>query len=416
MAEIYFNTSLTICADEGKDARAGFLGRRDKGGLTSIKIACPARADSKGESAYVYARNTVGPPHPYLNQSHIQTGIAHTGGGVSVLDTRGWTFQERLLSPRTLHYTVAEMAFECKKNAVCECTRVPNFQRLHCSFKHQISASYSDHDHMWSNWKDIVTSFTRRLLGRDTDRLVALSGVAAAMHPFTAEDYICGLWRMRFLEGLLWYVAKIENSHRISSYAPSWSWASVTSPISYYNGAMLSAETDHWAELVSINVEKMSTNPYTQARGSATLRGYLGEATIIEESPGQLYVNVDPDYDEDASPGHIPTLRENDSLNDDFSNDSLPPRALGFRPDVDGQLEAQVADKVFVFIVTKCYRKNINDEQNQTPICVVLKRSDGETPTAYFRVGLALPRSKRSLFDDPLNWDRHFAFTQVRII
>ena len=420
MADIYSNTFVTICADEGKDARAGFLGRRGEGGLSSIKIACPSTADSKGECHYVYARNKVALASMNRRsiRSEVPTVIAHTGAGVSVLDTRGWTFQERLLSPRTLHYTVAEMAFECKKNALCECTRVPQFLGSDRLFKNQIPAFQRDENHMWSKWMDIVENFTRRSLGRDADRLVALSGVAAAMLPFTAKDYICGLWRMRFLEGLLWHVAKIENSHRISSYAPSWSWASVTSPISYFHGGMHSAETDHWAEIVSIKTEKMSTNPYTQARGSAALRGYLGEATIIEASPGQLYVNVDPDHNEDPSSGYIPTLRENDLLNDDFLNDHLPPRALEFRPDVDGQVEAQVADQVFAFIVTKHHRNNINDKRDQTPTCLVLKRSGEETPTAYFRVGLAFPiwGWSWSYYGHPPNWDRHFTFTQVRII
>jgi len=39
----------------------------------------------------------------------------------SSLYQRGWAFQERLLSPRVLYYTISEVIWECRAVVECEC-------------------------------------------------------------------------------------------------------------------------------------------------------------------------------------------------------------------------------------------------------------------------------------------------------
>jgi len=69
------------------------------------------------------------------------------------------------------------------------------------------------------------------------DRFPALSGLAAAIHPLLAGRYCAGLWEVHFPKALLWYRkhnAPIGQRIREPGYhLPSWSWLSITSPITY---------------------------------------------------------------------------------------------------------------------------------------------------------------------------------------
>ncbi|KAH6847555.1 heterokaryon incompatibility protein-domain-containing protein [Chaetomium sp. MPI-CAGE-AT-0009] len=150
MADIYSNSVVTISADDAEDATEGFLIPRD---------------------------NLASQP-------------------TRLLDTRGWTFQERLLAPRTLHYTAAELVFECQADI----------------------------------WAAIVDNYTSRALTYDKDRLPAIAGVATAMQPHSLEDYYVGMWSQQLKWSLLRRVPREATSrrHQQPGYAPTWSWASAS--------------------------------------------------------------------------------------------------------------------------------------------------------------------------------------------
>lgn len=60
-----------------------------------------------------------------------------------------------------------------------------------------------------------------------SDKLPALSGLAARYQKETNDIYCAGLWKANLLKGLKWQVAE-PTDHRPSIYrAPTWSWASV---------------------------------------------------------------------------------------------------------------------------------------------------------------------------------------------
>ena len=69
---------------------------------------------------------------------------------------------------------------------------------------------------------------------KDTDKLIALSGLAREMYnSISHRAYLAGLWENDLIESLLWRVKdgkQGDGSHvaRIGSYqAPTWSWASI---------------------------------------------------------------------------------------------------------------------------------------------------------------------------------------------
>lgn len=87
-------------------------------------------------------------------------------------------------------------------------------------------------------WAIVVQIYSRTRLTCDTDKLIAIAGVAEWFSMLNKDEYIAGLWRQHLEVQLLWYAveASYETYHdtRPSEYiAPSWSWASTRRRIQY---------------------------------------------------------------------------------------------------------------------------------------------------------------------------------------
>lgn len=79
-------------------------------------------------------------------------------------------------------------------------------------------------------WKAIVSHYSKCNLSVETDKLVAISGIAQRMKKLLGTEYLTGLWRSELEVQLLWEVdiSSSPNSNRSSRYvAPTWSWASI---------------------------------------------------------------------------------------------------------------------------------------------------------------------------------------------
>ncbi|KAE8454147.1 hypothetical protein EG329_005071 [Mollisiaceae sp. DMI_Dod_QoI] len=116
-------------------------------------------------------------------------------------------------------------------------------------------------------WNDIVQDYSARDLTRDTDRLVALSGIASTFVPLlkhwpenrdgAPKEYIAGLWSYHIIAQLIWY--RVAPGPEPRNYiAPSWSWASVN-------------------DRVQGTFEEGTAN----ARGTASLQTYMSIASIV---------------------------------------------------------------------------------------------------------------------------------------
>ena len=127
-------------------------------------------------------------------------------------------------------------------------------------------------------WTTIVEIYNKGALAYETDRLVAIGGIAAEIHHSLKIDYFAGLWRRDFARQLLWQCLPWNHASRPKKYiAPSWSWASVTGLITYS-----SPETFRLAavqDLVNVNdiaVGLEGANPFGQVKGGlACLEGKL---------------------------------------------------------------------------------------------------------------------------------------------
>jgi len=90
-------------------------------------------------------------------------------------------------------------------------------------------------------WTDIARSYAKCDLSLETDKLVALSGIASAVQRFTGYPYLAGLWESGSLYYMFWYSkarfsddGKVPGKRPPKYCAPSWSWASIEDDI-YHN-------------------------------------------------------------------------------------------------------------------------------------------------------------------------------------
>lgn len=140
------------------------------------------------------------------------------------------------------------------------------------------------------HWHELVQEFTRLDLSYHSDRLAALSGLAA-LYQSTSGEYICGLWRSDLVRGLMWGVKTLDpkrihafsHASRISQPqqdydVPSWSWASVTGEIEYEGRmhGLRAFESEDDIDIINVEYDRPNTNPYGPLKSCCiTARGCL---------------------------------------------------------------------------------------------------------------------------------------------
>ena len=143
-----------------------------------------------------------------------------------VLNTRGWTFQETLLAPRTLHFTDTQIYWQCESLCASEVYVDGLLDTPPKNGKSQLTST-------GKQWWTIVEKYTSRSLTHETeDKLVALSGVArrVAMNDHLKDnEYLAGIWRHDLPFGLFW--RSTSGGFPLHNGVPSWSWASISGKV-----------------------------------------------------------------------------------------------------------------------------------------------------------------------------------------
>jgi hypothetical protein len=65
----------------------------------------------------------------------------------------------------------------------------------------------------------------------ETDKLVAISGIARAMQGVIGDRYVAGIWQSQLPSQLFWDVNALGTTSSKEYVAPSWSWASVNAGV-----------------------------------------------------------------------------------------------------------------------------------------------------------------------------------------
>jgi hypothetical protein len=242
MADYFQQALLTIAATSGSEDC----------GLVPPKVILPPRIarlpyrDSSGSQQgffYVYSYNKE-VDRQY--ESFVRN---------SELLTRGWVFQEWLLSRRILYFTPAGAFFECQE-------KKPHNERGEISQDWPENDSNTMVQRIGKNsslfkassinqlWYQMLESYSELALTRPAhDRLIALTGVAKefrdAMERTMAGsevatvscglESISGIWLRDLHRGLLWEQKFSESSQVRLIQFPTWSWASIICPVFWNN-------------------------------------------------------------------------------------------------------------------------------------------------------------------------------------
>ncbi|KAI2603680.1 heterokaryon incompatibility protein-domain-containing protein [Hypoxylon sp. NC1633] len=138
------------------------------------------------------------------------------------LASRAWTFQEKLLSPRTIYFGDKGLFWECRSNTMSEF--VPD--GLNQIFSRPLLCPQGEA----YDWDGIADYYSNTNLTFVSDRLPALSGVARRQHEVTKDSYLAGMWKNDLVDQLLWTLWSPKNrTQRLELSIPTWSWASVGS-------------------------------------------------------------------------------------------------------------------------------------------------------------------------------------------
>jgi hypothetical protein len=252
------------------------------------------------------------------------------------LHSRGWVYQEHVLSPRVVHFA-QELIWECFETTKCECSRIvqnispqiffpvspsettlytPVFGRKQALNRCLISENKQN---VRDLWRGIVSEYTHKTLTYDDDIFPALAGLAKQMQIFRKCSYYAGLWEDTLITDLLW-AAKDKDS-RIIGYeyprptkwrAPTWSWASTTAPVSWdhigISGESRITSSEDLIKWTFINEVQAECVP--QAGHDSTMRlrsgilsfnGHLSPAPAFHMEGQELKVDKSTKYEEDMS-------------------------------------------------------------------------------------------------------------------
>lgn len=135
------------------------------------------------------------------------------------LSSRAWAFQEKLLPARTIHFGESGLWWECRSKLWCEIVPDDMSQVTRSPLMRPVDLEWP--------WSSIVRFYSETNLTYGSDRLAALSGIAARQHGITGRRYLAGLWAEALPYQLTWQVRTYSRKPRPEWRAPTWSWASV---------------------------------------------------------------------------------------------------------------------------------------------------------------------------------------------
>lgn len=223
------------------------------------------------------------------------------------LNKRAWVVQERLLSPRVLHFGRTQLAWECRELDACETyadglpAAQENSQSIIKGLDPDIDgkklqsmgdSQSSRNLHAYHLWNKIVTLYTTGDLTVASNKLVALSGLAKKMQIMLQDEYLAGLWKVTLASDLLWMVMSGKQANglpstRTAQYrAPSWTWATL-------DGHVTPGRPN--IDRILISIEEAVTDPLVRGNpfgevtsGWIRLRGALLQGQITPLDPSAL--------------------------------------------------------------------------------------------------------------------------------
>ncbi|KAJ1328916.1 HET domain-containing protein [Microdochium nivale] len=263
MGDVYSNSFVTLCVLSTWSCLEGFL-ERSSDGVTVPLIP--------------HDTSLLGSPDTRKDEEDIQLPLSTCQllqspvSGSASLDikewpkaqlqdskwiTRAWTFQEQLLSTRTIHITSTGVHVGCSRRKHSEFGNILEEDPAHLDFSidfldqlvDQVRAK-AQHVHViFEVWNSrVMIEYSRREITYETDRMLALSGVARrfgrCLQQLSSHDhcdsskplhhYVAGIWTADLPLSISWYSDRPSSRNlqehlattmkRSETFSPSWGW------------------------------------------------------------------------------------------------------------------------------------------------------------------------------------------------
>lgn len=247
--------------------------------------------------------------------------------------SRGWIFQEWLLSRRLVCYTTSGIFLQCQCPNESPLSQlgddtVYNLRELDgtpdFSIKFALHLDFGSRRKIYDGWRTVVSQYSRRVLTKPgSDRIAALRGIAgefvsALQHVGTGRDlaraddgrgadkeaWISGLFAGDFHRSLLWEQTTRGTHERLPEF-PTWSWASMYTAVDWGLGSKIKPACEILG-IVPTNRRQISHIDGTTAILSSTLPDTAAETaasgpTRAKKGPSPMLFHRDIDVtDNDA--------------------------------------------------------------------------------------------------------------------
>ncbi|KAF7890738.1 uncharacterized protein EAF01_010547 [Botrytis porri] len=210
---------------------------------------------------------------------------------------RSWVLQERLLSPRVLHFSDRQLFWECAKLQASESLPFGMPEDANAHFKTLSPCRYQGqyftdldfegetllqkHRHLEYaslTWKSAIITYTKGKLTKSSDKLAAISAIARELQPLMRCRYLAGLWESALVFRLARY--SYTDSYPSMMYrAPSWSWASIDGSIMFHPWSTLES-FDPLIEILKVVTDLVGGDEFGQVKGGHLK--LLGQAIDFE--------------------------------------------------------------------------------------------------------------------------------------
>ncbi|KAF2791060.1 HET-domain-containing protein, partial [Melanomma pulvis-pyrius CBS 109.77] len=203
MDKIYSNASLTIIALAATSGASGLVGTANR-----------------PRQEWLFS------PREYLPQMHETKSSLPNELLAAVWNTRGWTYQERILSRRCLYFGQSSVYFQCRQ--------VLSWKETHLQYPKGIRDLFVSYGRWgpskgeeFTKYCECVESYTRRELTQKSDMINAFTGASEALSSTFKTTFFLGLPEKFFHSALVWYFNHNEQRPQSGERTdfPSWSWA-----------------------------------------------------------------------------------------------------------------------------------------------------------------------------------------------
>lgn len=282
MSTVYMGSALNIAAHASNNSSQSLFAHRNPLAILPLQVHSQWEKEATKQSIMIWKSRD----RPFA------TGVLHN---------RAWVFQERLLSPRTVHFTSTQVIWECRTTVKNDShTRPPlssSFGPHEGALKRHfddVSRLLDSSNPFFRSWNEVVGMYSSAEMTEERDKLVAISGIASIMSRATGGligRYYAGLWEYNFASQLAWRVQWPHYYRTVpppQTYrTPSWSWAALNCGAEF-TGMIMFPERSRRKFLAYILHVETSTglDPFGMVTsGCLLMKGHLMMCMPIE-SPG----------------------------------------------------------------------------------------------------------------------------------